>query len=87
MVRGAVAAVKDELVYYNNELALTVYGSRSAGTTNKAYTYGWVELPYLTNVDNKYDTQYKNMTCYVKNSDLEKGIKAFRGQYGGIRSQ
>ena len=83
LVRGAVAAVKDELVYYNNELALTVYGSSSAGTTNKAYTYGWVELPYLTNVDNKYDTQYKNMTCYVKNSDLEKGIKALGGSTEG----
>ena len=83
LVRGAVAAVKDELVYYNNELALTVYGSSSADTTNKAYTYGWVELPYLTNVDNKYDTQYKNMTCYVKNSDLEKGIKALGGSTEG----
>ena len=82
-VRNAVAQVKGETVKYNGNLALTVYGSSSAGTTNKAYTYGWVELPYLTNVDNKYDTQYKNMTCYVKNSDLEKGIKALGGSTEG----
>ena len=82
-VRNAVAQVKGETVKYNGNLALTVYGSSSAGTTNKAYTYGWGELPYLTNVDNKYDTQYKNMTCYVKNSDLEKGIKALGGSTEG----
>ena len=82
-VRNAVAQVKGETVKYNGNLTLTVYGSSSAGTTNKAYTYGWVELPYLTNVDNKYDTQYKNMTCYVKNSDLEKGIKALGGSTEG----
>ena len=83
LVRAAVNQVKNEKLYFNDALALTVYGSSSANMTNSAGNYGWVNLPYLSSTDNHWDTAYKNKICIVKLEDLKKGIEKLGGSTVG----
>ena len=77
--KDAVAAVLDELLYYNGSVAFTPYHASSAGTTNSsAETWGG-SYPYLTNVTSAYDpsSAYRNLQTPVSVSTVRIKVESY----------
>ena len=77
--KDAVAAVLDELLYYNGSVAFTPYHASSAGTTNSsAETWGG-SYPYLTNVTSAYDpsSAYRNLQTPVSVSSVRIKVESY----------
>ncbi len=55
LVKSAVAEVIDERIYYNGALAMSCYGSMSAGKTNASSEVWGGHYNYLVSVDSEYD--------------------------------
>ena len=75
-IKKAVSQVIDQLVYYNGELANTVYSASSAGYTASSEDVWGGAVPYLVSVESVYDNLDPNWDVEVEISadDLQKMI-------------